>query len=154
MHECTNFQGHYGYNWPNIHAWIEGEKCPKGWTPPMHGCTNFQGHEDTNWPNIHARIEGKKLSKGRIFHDCIMCIWILCIRKLKNERYYWLRAPSIINVWITKVTGDTNWPNIHVWIEHFAAMGPRKNWGLPHFSLRSAKISFWTEIPIGRIHHI
>jgi len=20
MHGCTNFQGHYGYNWPNIHA--------------------------------------------------------------------------------------------------------------------------------------
>ena len=67
IHECTNYQGHRGYNWQNLHAWIEGEKLSKGWTTPMHECMNFQGHEDTNWPNIHARIEGKKLSKGSIF---------------------------------------------------------------------------------------
>ena len=138
MHECTNFQGHYGYNWPNIHAWIEGEKLSKGWTTPMHECMNFQGHEDTNWPNIHARIEGKKLSKGSIFMIALWCMQIFCIQNRQKKRnYYWLRTPPFINVRITRVTGDTNWPNIHVWIEHFSARGPRKNWGLQHFSLRS-----------------
>ena len=114
-----------------------GRKGPKGWTPPMHGCTNFQGHEDTNWPNIHARIEGKKRSKGSIFMIALWCMQIFCIQICKKRNYYWLRTPPFINVRITRVTGDTNWPNIHVWIEHFSARGPRKNWGLQHFSLRS-----------------
>ena len=120
-----------------------------------HTCMNrgrkiVQGVDNSNaWVYEFPRSRGYKLAKhtrtyrgqktvqGLNFHDCIMCIRILCIRKLKNESYYWLRAPPIINVWITKVTRDTNWPNIHVWIKEFSARGPRKNEGLQYFSLRS-----------------